>query len=242
MIKLAYSTELLEKNIKRYIKWEPEKYPNLLILGNTGSGKSYFLRLLVARIVKHIPDSRLYICDYKNEFIGEPAPGFYGYKNVLAGFEDFYKVFDERLSSGNPDRSFSLLLIDEYISWLSSLEKKDAEEIKKRMATLLFMVRSLNMHVVLGCQRAMAENFSYGSRDCLNVTFLGSPSKESIRSFATGDEAEMITPCTQGHGFVLFEGRPPKAITVPSYNAEAVQSLIIEKLKSQESKDVFGTG
>jgi hypothetical protein len=185
------------------------------MLGNSGSGKSYALRLLLARIVNQIHSSRLWVCDYKNEFLSQSAPRYWGYTDVMAGFEDFFSVFEDRLN-GNPDRSFCLLLIDEYISWLSSMEKKDGEEVKKRMARLLFMVRSLNMHVILGCQRGMAENFTYGSRDCLNVIFLGAPSRESVRSFATGEEAEAIKPCGRGAGFVLFDGKPPKGITVPA--------------------------
>lgn len=215
IMELFYNTRLLDYGTARYINWDYKMFPNLLVLGNTGSGKSYALRLLLARVVHQIPDSRLWVCDYKKEFLSEPAPRYWGYKDVMSGFNDFYTVLEDRLD-GNPDRSFCCLLIDEYISWLSSMEKKESEEVKKRMAQLLFMVRSLNMHVILGCQRGMAESFSYGSRDCLNVLFLGSPSKESIRSFVTGEEADIIKPCGQGAGYILFDGRPPKAITVPT--------------------------
>ena len=228
MVDLFYITALLAHGIQQYVRWDFKMFPNLLMLGNTGSGKSYALRLLLARIVQQIPDSRLWVCCYKNELITQPAPRFWGYADVIHGFNDFWAVFEDRLN-GNPDRTFCLLLIDEYVSWLSSMEKKDAEEIKKRMAQLLFMVRSLNMHVVLGAQRGMAENFSYGSRDCLNIIFLGSPSKESIRSFVTGEEAEIIKPCTRGSGYILFDGRPPKGITVPTVKDMArVQKIILE--------------
>jgi hypothetical protein len=182
---------------------------------------------MLARIVLQIENSRLWVCDFKNELLTQPAPRYWGYKAVLDGFNDFCAVFDDRLN-GNPDRTFCLLLIDEYVSWLSSMEKKEAEEIKKRMAQLVFMVRSLNMHVVLGSQRGMADTFSFGCRDCLNVLFLGSPSKESIRSFATGEEAEAIKPCSRGCGYVLFDGRPPKGITVPAVKCtEKIQKYIL---------------
>jgi len=227
MVDLFFNTTLLEHGIKQYVRWDYQMFPNLLILGNTGSGKSYAIRLLLARIVLQVQNSRLWVCDYKNELITQPAPRYWGYTNVMQGFHDFCAVFEDRLN-GNPDRTFCLLLIDEYVSWLSSMEKKEAEEVKKRIAQLLFLVRSLNLHVILGTQRAMAENFSFGSRDCLNIIFLGAPSKESIRSFATGEEAEAIKPCNRGAGYILFDGRPPKAITVPTIqDMEKVQKTIL---------------
>ena len=227
MVDLFYSTQLLIYGKKQYVKWDYAQFPNLLFLGNTGSGKSYALRLLLARIVLQVQNSRLWVCDYKNELLTQPAPRYWGYRDVMAGFSDFMTVFEDRLN-GNPDRSFCLLLIDEYLSWLASMEKRDAEDIRKRMAQCLFMVRSLNMHIVLGCQRGLAENFTFGSRDCLNVLFLGSPSKESIRSFASGEDAEAIKPCNRGAGYVLFDGRPPKAITVPSIrDMQKVEKAIV---------------
>ena len=247
MVDLFYITALLAHGIKKYLRWNYHMFPNLLILGNSGSGKSYAILLLLARIVLQIPNSRLWVCDYKNELLTQsmnevlmrpkdealtqstqPTPRYWGYKDVMQGFNDFYAVFEDRLN-GNPDRTFCLLMIDEYISWLSSLEKREAEEIRKRTAQLSFMIRSLNMHLVLGCQRGMATDFAYGSRDCLNVIFLGSPSKESIRSFVTGEEAEAIKPCHRGSGYVIFDGRPPKGITVPTVQDMAkVQKIILD--------------
>ncbi|MCL2605575.1 MAG: type IV secretory system conjugative DNA transfer family protein [Defluviitaleaceae bacterium] len=227
MVDMFYLTTLLERGIRQYLRWDYQLFPNLLVLGNTGSGKSYALRILLARIVHQIPDSRLWVCDFKNELLPQSAPRYWGYKAVMDGFNAFCEVFDDRLQ-GNPDRTFCLLLMDEYVSWLSSMEKRETEEVKKRMAQLLFMVRSMNMHVCLGTQRGLAENFTYGSRDCLSVLFLGAPSKESVRSFATGEEAEAIKPRGRGEGFALFDGRPPKAITVPTIrDMERVQELII---------------
>ncbi|MDR0325408.1 MAG: DUF87 domain-containing protein [Oscillospiraceae bacterium] len=208
--------------LQHYTKWDYEVFPHLLCLGNSGSGKSYFLRQLVARISLNIPDAKAWICDYKNEFMRPREDArFYGYKSVLDGFNDYISLFEERLHNNenrldDTQHEFRLLLIDEYISWLNSLEKKEAEEIKKRMANLLFMARSLNMHIVLGCQRGMAESFPFGSRDCLNVIFLGSPSRESIHSFCSSDEAAMMEPCEQGAGYIVFDGKPPAAITVPT--------------------------
>jgi len=172
------------------------------------------IRLIAAKAAL-IPNSRLWIADYKNELISQPAPRFWGYNDVKNGLDDFTAHFEKRLKGEDKSNSFCLLIIDEYPAWLASMEKKEADNVKKDMARLLFMVRSKNMHVILGCQRAMAENFTFGARDCLNPVFLGSPSKESLYSFMTAEEAKIIKSCGRGEGYMAFDGLPVKAITVP---------------------------
>jgi energy-coupling factor transporter ATP-binding protein EcfA2 len=226
-IPLAFDSELLDlANYRKYIEWDCEKYPHLAILGNTGSGKSYFIRLLLGYISKYTENAKAYVCCYKNELLKTNAPRFFGYKKVAEGFAQFRTEFEDRLR-GNPCRDFRLLLIDEYVSWLSSMENKEADKIKKQVAECLFMVRSLNMHVILGAQRAMAVDFAYGSRDCLNVIFLGSPSKESIRSFCSAEDSELMKPQDRGRGYTVFDGQKPVGITVPTVtNPQALESAI----------------
>jgi len=230
LIPLAYDSTLLEySNIRRYIEWDTDLHPNLAILGNSGSGKSYFIRLLMGYISKYAGENaKAYVCCYKNELLRTDAPRFWGYKNVIQGLEQFRTEFEERLT-GNPCRDFRLLLIDEYISWLASLESKESEKIKRDIATLLFMVRSLNMHVILGCHRGMAADFSHGSRDCLNVIFLGSPSKESVRSFCSAEDSDMIEPKERGKGYTIFDAQKPVAITVPTaQNIDKLDKAILK--------------
>ncbi len=236
-IPLGYDSVLLDyANHQKYVQWDSEIHPHLLILGNTESGKTYFIKIILGRVSLY-DHAKIWVCDYKNvdfQFLNNNKSRYLGYTNVIDGFNDFYSTFESRLN-GNTDRRFCLLLIDEYISWLNSLEKKESEEIKKRMGTLLFMTRAFNMHIILGCQRAMAESFPFGSRDCLNVVFLGSPSKESVRSFCTSEEAETIQPCEQGKGYMLFDGKPPIAITVPAVqNEKALEQTIFNLMSNEE--------
>ncbi len=229
-IPLAYDSRLLDfADHRKYIEWEYAKYPNLAILGNTGSGKSYFIRLLLGYISKYTENPKAHVCCYKNELLKTDAPRFWGYKNVALGVEQFRAEFEDRLQ-GNQCRDFRLLLIDEYVAWLSSMENKEADKIKKQISELLFMVRSLNMHVILGCQRAMATDFSHGSRDCLNVIMMGAPSKESIRSFCSAEDGDMMEPQEIGRGYALFDGQKPIAITVPTVTDPQALDTAIDKL------------
>jgi hypothetical protein len=232
-IPIAYDSVLLNcANHRRYVEWDTDMHPNLGILGNSGAGKSYFLKLIMGNIAKFAGENpKAYIGCYKNELIETPAPRFWGYKNTIQALEQFHAEFESRLQ-GNPCREFRLLLLDEFISWLASMETKEAEKVKKLLAELLFMVRSKNMHIILGCHRGMAADFSHGSRDCLNIIFLGSPSKESVRSFCSAEQAAMIEPKGRGEGYTVFDGQQePVAITVPTVNDiaaldKAIYSLI----------------
>jgi hypothetical protein len=228
-IKLFYSTELLRLNTLFWISWAYTVHPNLVILGNTGSGKSVLIRLIAAKSAM-IEGSRLWVCCYKNELLSSSAPRFWGYTDVMKGLEDFKTHFEKRLTGEDKSNSFCLLIIDEYPAWLASMSKSDSEKARKSIAELCFMVRSKNMHILLGCQRAMAtDHFTYGARDCLNPIFLGSPSKESLYSFMSAEQAKVIKSCGRGAGYMAFDGLPIKAVTVPIVrNFERLEQAIID--------------
>ena len=236
-IPLAYDSILLNyANHRKYLEWMPELHPHLLVLGNTGSGKSYFIKLLLGNIAKKESKARAICCCYKNALLPPSTPNFYGYTSVTEGFEKAESIFLERLESNTSNCKFDtyIVVIDEYVGWLASMEDRDSKAIKKRVARLLTMSRSVSMNIILGATRGMAEDFSHGSRDCLNVIFLGSASKESIRSFCSAEHASIIEPRGRGEGYAVFDGQPPAALTVPTVKSEKALNEAILKLLSYE--------
>jgi uncharacterized protein YozE (UPF0346 family) len=228
-INLAFNTELLAHGKLEIVQWPYKSHPHLGIIADTGMGKSHLIRHIIGSVTTHVSSSRTYLLDFKDDYralLGGKSR-YFGYRNCMAGFDQIYDEFQNRLQGSN-DRSFVLAVFDEYLSFLAHLPKPEAEDVRKRMAELLFMSRSFNFHIILGCQRALAENFAYGSRDSLSIIFLGSPSKESIRSFCSSEESEQMKSCGIGVGYACF-GRKPTGITVANVrNINKLESAIIQ--------------
>jgi hypothetical protein len=235
-IPLAYLSELMKNNHREYVEWDTDLHPNLAVIGDTGSGKSYFIRLLLGYISLFVEKAKVYVCDYKKSLLNIKAPRYWCLDDVKQGFEQFEYEFIEKMTGANTNRDFRLLLIDEYINWLDSLDKKEEEDIKKRMASLLRMVREYDMHVILGCHRVMAENFHRGSRDCLNAIYLGSPSIQSLDSFCSSDDVKLMKPRGRGEGYTVFKAQNPGAITVAEVknSRENLETAILKLVTDKE--------
>jgi chromosomal replication initiation ATPase DnaA len=67
MINLMPDENFFLSGIAKYIKWNYQKFPHMVIFGSTGSGKTYLLKILLGRIGLHIPNAELIICDYKSD-------------------------------------------------------------------------------------------------------------------------------------------------------------------------------
>ena len=142
----------LSYGICQYVHWDTAKAPHIVIFGATGSGKTYATKLLLGRVAKHCPTANLFVCDFKGDddfaFL-EGTDHFYRFLDCEKGLSDFYDRFEQRQSGKDEERSFLLLFIDEWASYILNLDKKKAEEEKKKLAMLLMLGRSFNVHVLI---------------------------------------------------------------------------------------------
>lgn len=116
------------------------------------------------------------------------------------------------LTNGNPTSIF----------WI----KKSAEAAKAKLATLLMLGRSFNVHVLISQQRPDAEYFSK-ARDNFNVVIaLGNLSKEAVNMFSGFDKDAMEPVSSIGSGYILTNGTM-KSIQVPQVKSmEKVERYI----------------
>ena len=218
-IDLVYSETLLESGISNYISWDTDKAAHMAVSGITGMGKTTLVKLICARINKYIPASEITVCDFKGidfQFLNG-CSRYYRFDACMDGFNEFYNSFISR-QRNNESYTFRLLMFEEWASFLQYLDKKDAEEAKKKLSSLLMLSRAYNYHILLSQQRLSAESFG-NSRDNLNIVItLGNLSKE-VRDMLFSEYKEEIRPDrTIGSGYILTNGSDFRRIVVPYIN------------------------
>ena len=219
-IPFLYDAQLVNRGIKVYISVDLDSYPHLLCVGATGSGKTYALALLLGKIARYEGTTQLVICDYKKSGFGQfdGCSGFYGFTAALDGIDAVYQEFSIRLEANEPERNQHrlFLLIDEYGALISSLDKKAAEEVKRKVGNILLMGRSLGVHLIIGIQRADAEYFRAGARDQFGaILMLGNLSKEQKAMLVPDYRDQMTYNNARGQGYFFLDGQGLYHIQVP---------------------------
>jgi len=192
---------------------------NLLVVGATGTGKSYALATILGSVARFTPDVSITICDYKKSSFAqfEDTPNFYGYENVPDGIRAFYREFSERLEANDEKRNAKkrVLLIDEYGALIAAQDKQAADELKMMVANMLFMGRSLGIVVLIGVQRADAEHFKAGARDQFKaILALGNLSKEQKMMLFADHKDELTDNNGVGEGYLLEDGHGIERVKV----------------------------
>lgn len=221
-IMLGYDGDLFQRGIDVPLNWDYIHNAHMLVFGSTGSGKTYFTKLLLARIGLHLPQAVVTVCDFKADdfkFLSD-SPNYYGFMRCTEGFNKFFDMFTARQKGEDECREFRLLVFDEWASYLNMLDKKEAEKAKSTLSTLLMLGRSFNVHVLISQQRADAQYFSTARDNFSVIVALGNVSKESKAMFFSEFKDEM-SPATQiGEGYVLTNGATLNRIITPAVTNE----------------------
>ena len=208
MIPFAINRSILENHEEAiYSNWDSRCCPHILVVGATGSGKTYAVKLLMGKVAKYAPNAKITVCDYKAEdfrFLNG-CSRYYAFDHCAEGLDRFFSEFQARQSGDDDSRTMRLLVFDEWAAFLQNLDKKDAAEAQKKLATLLMLGRSFNIHVIVSTQRADAEYFSKARDNFSMVIAMGNLSKESAAMFGFDREA-MLNCYEAGQGHILRNG------------------------------------
>lgn len=204
----------------------------MLVVGSTGSGKTYAVKLIIGRISKFLPGASVTVADFKADdftFL-RGCSRYYEFTDCKQGLDDFYNSFLARQQGNNLDRSFSILVFEEWASFLlNHLDKREAEEAKRKLSTLLMLGRSFNCHILVSQQRADAQYFSTARDNFNTIIALGNISKESAAMF--GFNRDSMQPVRQlGGGYMLTNGTDLQEIQVPSIRDPAKLNRAIQTL------------
>ena len=186
------------------------------IFGAPGSGKTFGLAFLMWLYcldadTRNI-DMEFVLCDQKLTFaqkLGVADSPFFSYgTRVLDGLETAFATLDK--VKLNPDGKIRVYVLDEMVTFLERLERKQADRAKSLLATLVFEGREYGFKVILAGQSSHAERFSAGVRDSLTSKFfLGSPSENEKRMLFPSDVGLMDAHNGVGEGYFRIDAVMP---------------------------------
>lgn len=218
--------------IKKAYEINFDTYAHALIVGNTGSGKTYLIKTLTAKYILSYPSCEVYVADFKGDdysFLSneERYATYFDYGKTM---EIYFKRFQDRLTYSDTTMNRCLLVLDEWNNFISNQDKKSQEHYKKILSTVVNMGRSKKMNIICGLQRADVVYLS--SRDSFTCAIgMGALSKESI-AMLFHDFKDEIKPQKRGCGYMLLDGEPIKEIIVPQVKSmDKVEKTILRGVR-----------
>lgn len=202
-----------------YLEYDPQRACHWYIGGASGGGKTVAAMLLMVKLAMSRPDLKVWVMDFKGDdqlsYLAEIEGTRYAkYTDALTTLDDFYKVFQARLS-GDKDRSPCWLWSDEMAAMLLTLPKKDAEEVKTKLSSILMMGRSMGCQLLLTMQRSDASFFTGGAKlNIGNVLLLGNPGHTET-TMLDMDRSLLVPVNGVGGGHLMVNGGDPIPVQVP---------------------------
>lgn len=232
--------------IKKPINIEISRHTNshILLCGMSGSGKSYFEQIILAKIIKLEPDGEIFFADYKGDdsfsYLHD-CDRYYSYKETLQALDTVHARLLARQSGEDKSRNTITLLWDEYAAQalaLISEDKKHASVVMNKVSEILLLGRSLAVRLVVTTQRPDALIFPAGSRINYGVIVVLGSSAKSVYEMVMPDFQERIKgrQFERGEGVVLMQGSQLHFIKVATVqNIERMQQLCLHALGYRNS-------
>lgn len=163
--------------------WEYDKLPHMLISGGTGSGKSYYILIIIKALIA--TNAIIYVLDPKNADLADLATVmdnvYYQKEDMIACLDQFYedmmacseemknmpgyKTGENYAYLGLPAH---FLIFDEYVAFVEMLGSREREEVLSKLKKIIMLGRQAGFFLILACQRPDAKYLGDGIRDQFN--------------------------------------------------------------------------
>lgn len=212
------------------------------LVGQTGSGKSFFIQMLVEQLLSKKANHDLFIIDPKRTDVYQMAMRTIGGKrtsdktNAIELIKQFHEHMKERQDElqeyfrSNRNKTYKdagspalILLIDEFgalrESW-KTLAKKERDEVDSILSDIAFMGRQLGCILWVATQQMNAQTMPTAIREQLVLKIaLGDSDEQTYRTlFSSGVDIPPVE-FTVGQGIYSYPGLAsadkPRLLTVP---------------------------
>lgn len=210
---VGYEAHALQQGVKRKADVKLDKVPHLLIVAPSGSGKTYLLILILRQL--SCRTGTLILADFKGMDFRtlDGCRNYYKHERVADALKLVFEEMQARMEQPQDFFPPIYLVIDEWSGFLGLYSKKEQDEYKRQLSSILMLGRGISIFVILALQRADA-NYLTGRDNFGNVVGLGTLSRESVQ-MVFSDFKEQIAPKGRGQGYLKTDGSPLKEIVVP---------------------------
>lgn len=211
-------------------------HPHILLSGGSGSGKSYLANELVIQAI--FKQYEVVILDIKRSYglYKEHAEYYYETDTILQKIRDIENEMSERMEKLQPELDKNphvlavdigyrpkLVVIEEYISLLSSMDKKQKEEMERIVKNISVLARQSNIHMLMVMQSAGTENINSTTRSNMTKILMGRAQSNILN--ATFGNSGVDIPTTQlnkGEGLIQLDRitviRVPEIMDMENFN------------------------
>ena len=208
------------------ISYKLSKTPHSLIVGGTGSGKSFFILGKIVSYLSLTPQAELYIIDPKkadlsllrfiegmeNRVVTEPNQIAKMLREVVEIMEDRYKTYFNDISAFGKDYiDFGLppviVVFDEFSAFLHSVDKKLSKEVLDYIFTIVMKGRQAGIQVEILMQRPSADDLPTNIRAQIGFKAgLGAMDKIGYNMIFDINDIEYKTVTEKGGGYIQIDG------------------------------------
>lgn len=213
-------------NISGNISYRLSKTPHSLIVGGTGSGKSFFILGKIVSYLSLTPQAELYIVDPKKadlsllrfiegmeeRVVTEPNQIAKMLREVVEIMEDRYKTYFSSVEAFGKDYTdFALppiiVVFDEFSAFLHSVEKKLSKEVLDYIFTIVMKGRQAGVQVEILMQRPSADDLPTNIRAQMGFKAgLGAMDKIGYNMIFDTNDVDFKTVTEKGGGYIQIDG------------------------------------
>lgn len=205
-----------EISLSKRSVWNYKSNPHLLLGGNSGTGKSYLLFSIIHKMLREAPKHSIYICDGKFDELEDVATNYFKLQMVASSVEDIKlyiehveELMESRYANKSKENEAVFLVIDEFAALSLVIDKKEWQELNKKIKNIILKGRAANIHVLIAMQRASSDSIDLAIRDNTAVKIgLGNLSTENFRMIFGESRGENdILKRSRGQGYILIDGQ-----------------------------------